>query len=500
MSRSSLLAATAFALALAGCAGGASTTPPRNLATPVATPTPTPNPGQTGQVSGSPISHVVVVIQENRTFDNLFGSSILASGGPYPGANAVIPAEYAPSQCAAILTAPSPENSIYAQMADFYDPGHSHDELVAEWDNGAMDGFAADPLSLEADLPGVSTTNAGPAYPCHIVSPYENEIYHLIADQYALADDFFSSRLTPTFPGHQYLIAGQSPGSDDPSAPAGVTNANTSIVWGCDSTAGSTVPTFTGTGNATTEPAGVFPCFDYATLGDLMDTKGVSWRYYTGTIGSADGTVDAYDAIHHIRFGTDWTRNIVTPESQILTDVQNCNLPAVSYVTPPTFASDHAGNLSAGGPGWVASIYLAIAQTATSTSCNYYGNTAVLVTWDDSGGWYDHVAPPAGTNWGFRVPLIVASAWSAQSKTPPLPYVSHTQREFGSIVKYIEENWGLGSLGTNDASADDLHDMFNYTGKPVAPIEASKLRKLITISANEYLHPPPSKYPVDDDK
>ena len=79
--------------------------------------------------------------------------------------------------------------------------------------------------------------------------------------------------------------------------------------------------------------------------------------------------------------------------------------------------------------------------------------------------------------YGFRVPLIVMSAFAQHSS--PLPYVSHKQREFGSIIKYIEKNWNLGSLGANDATADDLSDMFNYKQKPITPLASSKVRAMI---------------------
>ncbi len=100
-----------------------------------------------------------------------------------------------------------------------------------------------------------------------------------------------------------------------------------------------------------------------------------------------------------------------------------------------------------------------------------WSNTAIIVTWDDWGGWYDHVTPPqvlvncaqwgCGYVYGFRVPLIVVSPYAKAA------YISHTQHDFGSILRFIEENFGLPSLGYADAYADDLSDCFNFNQTPL---------------------------------
>ncbi len=456
--RTFLQRAALLALPLISACGGG--TPGQFIAAPTPIPTATPIPviAIAPPVAGSPISHVIVLIQENRTVDNLFSSSALTGGGPYPGAN-VVTTWKDPAGTTHPLTAVP-----FEYLAD---PDHSHPTLLNEatLPNGL--GFFNNPATGVGEQP-----NPPPGFVYATVPAAETLLYHDLAAQYALADNMFSSRLVPSFPGHLLLIAGKSDPSEDPTDP---------VNWGCDSKPGTTVGVF-GSGETEVNP-GPFPCFDYQTLGDLMDKAGVTWRYYTGQIGNTiDAAVNTYDAIQHIRNGPDWTTNIVYPQTNILNDISTCNLPNVSYVTPPGLSSDHAGSFSASGPGWVGSIYLAIAESQglqKNKACQYYGNTAILVTWDDSGGWYDHVAPPTvnGQMYGFRVPLIVMSAWAQHGS--PLPYVSHTQREFGSILKFIEKNWNLGSLGTNDATADDLSDMFNYAQKPIAPLASSRVRRLI---------------------
>jgi len=151
---------------------------------------------------------------------------------------------------------------------------------------------------------------------------------------------------------------------------------------------------------------------------------------------------------------------VVTPMTGIFADLSNGTLPAVSFVTPPFPATDHGATLSAGGPAWVMSLYVALTENPS-----LYGSTAMFVTWDDSGGWYDHVAPPKDSfgPLGFRVPLIAISPYARQK-------VSHNVHSFGSILHYIEDNWNLGTLGQQDAHSDDLADMFNYKQTPIPPL------------------------------
>jgi phospholipase C len=439
------------------------------------------------QVAGSPISHVIVIIQENRTMDNLFASSIIANGGPYPGANVT-------------QTATINGRAIKMRSTPFEfpaDPSHTHASLLAEWDNGKMDGFPKDSAYANPGYPP-APKNFTLAY----VPDYETIIYHTLAQRYGLTDRNFAPRLVPTFPGHLFLITAQSAAASDPTDP---TN------WGCDSVKGTTVPVFS-IGEEVSYP-GVFPCFNNETIGDLLDKAHVSWKYYTGAIGNVtDAAVNVYDAIKHIRYGPAWKRNISTPMSNVLSDIQNCTLPSVSYVTPTWLNSDHAGDLANGGPGWAGSIYLQIEQSQLSKkpSCRYYGNTAMFLTWDDSGGWYDHVPPPKGppgTHWGFRIPIVVISPWARSNYNPAkpnrkfMPYVSHTTRETTSIIRFIENNWALGNMGQRDASGDDLSDMFNYSrAKPIPPISELIVRQMIHATGFNLGAANHDTHVVDDDR
>jgi len=137
----------------------------------------------------------------------------------------------------------------------------------------------------------------------------------------------------------------------------------------------------------------------------------------------------------------------------------------VSFVTPSGLESDHSGRNNGTGPSWVASIVNAI-----GTNSSYWNNTAIIVTWDYWGGGYDHVPPKIFNSYelGFRVPMIVISPYAKPN------YVSHVHYEFGSILKFIEETFGLPSLNTTDKRATDLSDCFSFTTTPRAfkPIAA----------------------------
>jgi phospholipase C len=197
-----------------------------------------------------------------------------------------------------------------------------------------------------------------------------------------------------------------------------------------------------------------YPCFEHQTLLDLLDAHSLSWTWYESERG---GFWDGPSSIKHIRDNpSDWAR-VVTPETTIFGDIAAGKLANVTWVIPSGRNSDHPGAGSNTGPSWVASIANAIGAS------NYWGSTAIFVTWDDWGGVYDHVPPPILGSYelGFRVPLIVVSPYAKPG------YVSHRQHEFGSVLHFVEDVWGLGSLGYTDARADNLSDFFDFNQSPL---------------------------------
>ena len=196
-------------------------------------------------------------------------------------------------------------------------------------------------------------------------------------------------------------------------------------------------------------------------MADVLDTANVSWKFYveafTGNNADFSGEVwNSFDPIKSVRYGPDWKKNVSTPNTNIFTDIKNRQLPAVSWLIPTLADSDHPASGSNTGPSWVTSVVNAVGQSS------YWNNTAIVVVWDDWGGWYDNVPPaqPDYTSLSMRVPLLVISPWAKHG------FVSHTEYNFGSMLKFVEQNFGTGTLGTTDASANSIGDVFDYTQTP----------------------------------
>jgi phospholipase C len=302
----------------------------------------------------------------------------------------------------------------------------------------------------------------------------------LIAQQYVLADHMFTTQSSSSFTAHQDLIAAGTPVNGD-----NVIDFPTPAKWGCDAGPGTVTSLITPKGKYL-HGKGPFPCFTYPTLRDLLDARKVSWLYFTNT--SLAYVWNAFDAIKAVRYGPEWAQNIVIPQTSIFQTISNGQLPAVSWVIPDAVDSDHPSYHSDTGPSWVADIVNAIGQSS------YWPSTAIIVLWDDWGGEYDNVPPPQldGQGLGMRVPMLLLSAYARETSASQPGYVSHTQYEFGSIVKFIEDNWSLGRLYQTDMRANSILDCFDFTQSPrtFTPI-ATKYRK-------EYFERrPPSGLPVD---
>jgi phospholipase C len=379
------------------------------------------------------IKHVVIIVQENRSFDNLFHG--------FPGADTAV--HGATHTGARVL--------LHATTLQGTDIGHYWTNAIADWDNGKMDGFDLNPLN--------TGLQAG-TYPYAYVKRQLVAPYWAMATRYVLADRMFPSMFGPSFTAHLDLIAGTtnlSPSeaeADEPDARP----------WGCDAPAGTTTSVI-GPRRIEFRGAGPFPCFtQFRTLADTLDTFHVSWRYYAPPViaGSTGEIWSEFDAIRNVRYGPDWERNVVSPETRVLRDAAKGTLPSVAWVVPDATDSDHVG-LGSDGPSWVAAVVNAIGAGPN------WKHTAIVVVWDDWGGWYDSVPPPQRDfrGLGIRVGCLIVSPYAKSH------YVSHTTYEFGSILKFVEQVFGLPPLGTladgyTDARAHTLTDSFDFKKPPRA--------------------------------
>src|SRR5581483_11042042 len=233
--------------------------------------------------------------------------------------------------------------------------------------------------------------------------------------QYGLANAMFSTQGSGSFTAHQDLIRG---GSEIDSTESFIDDPTSSSAWGCDSPAGTKTNLIT-TSLAYEANKGPFPCtkdfssygsYDYSTLADLLDAAGISWKYYTPVFkkGTSSALWNGFDVIWKVRNGPEWTTNISSPETNIFSDLTSGTLPSMSWVIPDACNSDHPGYTCDTGPSWVTSVVNAVGQSS------YWNSTAIIVVWDDWGGFYDPVSPDPLDDQGgpgFRVPMLAISPY-----------------------------------------------------------------------------------------
>ncbi|MBV8373789.1 MAG: hypothetical protein JOY69_11065 [Candidatus Eremiobacteraeota bacterium] len=433
MYRFRALAISAIIVA-AGCSGSS-----------VGTPAPVPTSSTSPPAA---IQHVIVMFQENRSFNSLFMS--------FPGADTsttgpCVP--YKPPFHKEICTTPGQLVHMHQITLEACgclggtDIEHSHATFEAEYDGGKMDGF--DTISFG------TTGGNGPAlfYPYAFVKRSEVQPYWDMASKYALADHMFSTATTDSFVAHQQIIAGTTALNSHES----LTDTPTTLPWGCDASPSNRTSVIFDTGKVV-EGGGPFPCLtQYKTMADVLDASGVSWKFYVASLTSDfSGQVwNSFDAIKGVRYGPDW-KNVSEPNTNVFSDIKKGTLPQVSWVIPYLPDSDHPASGSNKGPSWVTSVVNAVGKS------QYWKNTAIIVMWDDWGGFYDNVPPPQldYTSLGMRVPMIVISPFAKPH------FVSKTQYEFGSVLKFIEETFGTGSLGSTDTRANSISDIFNFSQSP----------------------------------
>jgi len=443
--------------------------------------------------------HIIIVVQENRTPDNLFGSNPTFELG------------------VDLQAAPAAQPWC---LGSCFTAKHSHDSWTTMWNGGGPNwnnGQGACSIELknycfEDQKHHARTTYCNnqpvqslPACPqqTYVSGTDDNSVvqpYFDIAKKYGFANYMFQTNQGPSFPAHQFLFSGTS-------APNGVVNqtdyqyfaSENAKKVGCNVQNGPKVPVIDQSGNELNpDVPPVRPCFSHNSLPTLLDSGGISWRYYASTGGGWETSIwTAPNSISQICMpraigdggclGSDWLSDVVHGKDQILSDIASCNLAQVSWVIPNDPWSDHPGFQDPeyrseeieGGPLWVASIINAVgtswAQSNGGHQCDYWGDhtpdstknqpTAIFVVWDDWGGWWDHVDPLTAvpvllhdhcTDWGcgyvygFRVPFLTISAFttpgyvSGDTRTPGGGKVAPYIHDFGSILGFVEYNF-LGS-------------------------------------------------------
>jgi phospholipase C len=453
--------------------------------------------------SGSPsqyIKNVIVIIQENRTFENFFAG--------YSGANAPTtgcaaptppPSESVPRVTRALVPGrmrpdstsssgcPSGDKQVKLYQSTF----ENNPDLKHDWDSSMIDCDITGSHVCRMDGFSAWGEAKGKYEAYTYIERSQVQPYWSLAQQYVLADAMFPTEFGGSFTAHLTLVAGT-----DDIGPASDLAAKAEVDFpsaapdDCDS------PHGTKSSYITENPyreeyrfKGPFPCFtQFNTMAEVLDNADISWRIYASKILDA-GFWEPFEAIKYVRDGPDWSTDISAPPSNVITDAENGTLASVSWVTPTHEDSDHPTYHSDSGPSWVSSVVNAIGESS------YWSQSAIIVVWDDWGGFYDNAPPPQldYRGLGIRVPCLIISPYAKQG------YVDDTQYEYGSILRFIEEVYGLpvGSVGPTDegytdARAASLDDAFDFTQSPRAFHAIATKYPL-----SHFLHEPPSNLPVD---
>jgi phospholipase C len=314
------------------------------------------------------------------------------------------------------------------------DINHSSCHHVASFNGGRLDGFQASGMVSysESDIP----------------------VLWRYAARFGLGDNFYTSAATSSTPNHLYMIAGQ----------CGDLYDSTSLAVHCGATANHLLLSMAPDGTKYYR----YPCIDIDSVPAQLTKAGISWKYYV--------VEPIWNPAAYIS-NLAGSANVIPDTNAIITDIQTSNLPAVTWVCPTAASSQHPAN-----PVEPAQNYLVRLMNALMLS-PYWNSTAVFVTWDDWGGFYDHVDPPVIDAYGLgaRVPLIVISPYAKKG------YISHAQGEFSSFAKFVEANWSLPSLGQRDSLAvtSDLMDYFDFGQPPRGRMLLSELPQATLLAAQE---------------
>src|SRR5579859_5029159 len=370
-----------------------------------------------------PIRHIVFLIRENRSYDNMFGL--------FPGGDGASSGEL-PNERVVRLGV-SPDHTLF-------DISHAGGAAVTAIHNGSMDGFSLLPGAIQ-DGKVISMTQFR-----------ESQIpnYWAYAKHFTLDDHFFSTIAGPSFPNHIVTIAATSNNTDDNPI------LNSRHSWGCDAGKYTRVDAVNPN---TGQHYFIKPCFNIPTLVDELQRAHVSWKYYAPGAYNSGYIWSALDSISHIRYSSLWKTNVQS-DTTFIKDVRTGRLPAVIWLVNNEEESDHPPHSICVGENW------AVQQLDALMRSPRWGSTVVFMTWDDFGGFYDHVPPPHFNYiaYGPRVPTIVISPYARAH------YIDHLLYDYTSILRYIEDQYHLAPLSVYDRRAHSIgHDLDPHQ-KPLAPL------------------------------
>lgn len=359
---------------------------------------PTPTPSPTNQ--GVPIKNVIVVIMQNRSFDHLFGT--------FPGANGIRPGVPGFTQTDANGATVTPQLLTNLAVGDL---PHSRGDFIRVWNSGAMDKYAF--YNGQVSMGHYDNTSTG-------MSTLWNW-----AQQFALADNFFPSVMGDAPSNQLYMVS-----ADDNNNPNSIQ------------------PFFPPCNTLTTAKAG----YTYPHVGDQLTAKGLTWAWYQESLGVCSSYVPQENPFQFFTDSHDSPN--VRDLSRFTADLAAGKLATVTFVQPGPAHSMHpaTGVSITNGITWLDGFIRQIQANPI------WSNVAIIVVWDSSGGWWDHVPPPQvdAQGLGPRVPMLAISPFAKKN------YISHQQLDDVSILKFIQSTFGLPPLNARNQLGNDLSDMFSF--------------------------------------
>ncbi|HMB21795.1 MAG TPA: alkaline phosphatase family protein, partial [Anaerolineales bacterium] len=361
----------------------------------------------------TPVEHFIVLMQENHTFDNYFGTYPGADGIPEGTCMPVDPFDKKNTECV---------EPFHIGSRPSEDLDHSLTTFKLQYNDGKMDGF----------IYALNQRNQNGAMTMAYYDDRDLPYYWNLADEYVLFDKFFTSDHGGSFANHMYWVAAQQGGSR-------------------------------------VSPDG----YDLVTIFDRLEERGISWKFYVQNydpninyrtagqiLGNRASQVIWVPLLNIPRFLDDpELSSHIVDMNEYYTDLENGTLPAVAYIVP-SGASEHPPGSVQSGQKFVKSLIQALMRSEA------WDSSAFLLVYDDWGGWYDHVPPPQIDDFGYgmRVPALMVGPYVRRG------YVDSTQLEFTSILKFIEDNWNLKPLTKRDANANSLASAFDFSQSPREPV------------------------------
>jgi phospholipase C len=406
------------------------------------------------------IRHVVILLQENHSFDDVFGRFCAdVSIGQIVRAGLDM-------SCDGVMTGRTTSGtSIPLAPAPDYVPNISHTVSAQQRaiDGGAMDGFSR--------LNGCTKRDHFACYQSFVPSSIPN--LSALAEAFALSDRTFELRSTPSWGGHLIFAAATTDGFSGDNPKKSTFTGQRGPGWGCDSYRDASwwngssyvlepacVPNQSGAGPYRSSPVPYVP-----TIFDRLDAAGLSWRIYgagtSGTVGEIPYGWDICPSFYECLGSTQ--RGNLVPTGDVLTDAGAGDLPNFSIVTPSLIASQHNRYSMAAGDNWIGSVVSAIEAGPE------WSSTAVFVVYDDCGCFYDHVNPLTyDPSWGVRVPVVIVSPYAKAGYTDSSPAT------LASFLAFTERTYSLRPLGNADAVAYAFQNCFDYTQRPLRRVALTR--------------------------